>query len=207
MFFNVLMRLYLCGHAVSPRLSNFEQALSSNESVTEWDDAETALRAANYHLRHLSQAWSQVLSREVYHMSMGNLVDTVFTLFLSPVLRAGAITDPASRFVHSLFLDATVVAAEFFVGPQSSSTSCTALGGTTPANTDVNSQVASRYSTLFDKLQAVGRFMIMRLDDIQRGLEEGVFRSVTAKELSHLISAAFDESEKRMALLNALASK
>ena len=53
------------------RLASFEQALSSNESVTEWDDAKTASRAALYHLRHLSQSWSQVLSREVYHLAIG----------------------------------------------------------------------------------------------------------------------------------------
>ena len=56
---------------ISPRLASFEQALSSNESVMEWDDAETALRAALYHLRHLSQSWSQVLARDVYHLAIG----------------------------------------------------------------------------------------------------------------------------------------
>ncbi|KAL7517866.1 hypothetical protein ACHAWX_002747 [Stephanocyclus meneghinianus] len=56
---------------ISPRLAAFEQALSSNESVMEWDDAETALRAALYHLRHLSQSWSQVLARDVYHLAIG----------------------------------------------------------------------------------------------------------------------------------------
>jgi len=56
---------------ISPRLTSFKEALSSNESVTEWDDAETALRAALYHLRHLCQSWRQVLSREVYHLTIG----------------------------------------------------------------------------------------------------------------------------------------
>ena len=56
---------------ISPRLTSFKEALSSNESVSEWDDAETALRAALYHLRHLAQSWSQVLSREVYHLAIG----------------------------------------------------------------------------------------------------------------------------------------
>lgn len=139
---------------------------------------------------------------------MGNLVDTIFTLFLGPVLKAEAITEPASRFVHSLFLDAARGAAEMFlVGtPITSATSARMVGGTS-TNMENNFQVASKYSTLFDKLQAAGKFMVMRLDDIQRGLEEGVFRSVTARELSHLISAAFGESEKRTILLNALASK
>jgi hypothetical protein len=34
-----------------------------------------------------------------------------------------------------------------------------------------------------------------------------VFRSVTARELSHLITAAFDDSSKRSKLLNELASR
>lgn len=190
---------------LSPRLENFEPALGSNESVTEWDDAETALRAAMYHLRHLSQAWNQVLSREVYHLSMGNLVDTVFTLFLGPVLKADDITDPASRFVHSLFLDAARGAAEMFSARMSISSS---NNMSAPVNNmEEQFKVAGKYTTVFNKLQAVGGFMVMRLDDIQRALGEGVFQSVTARELAHLISACFDESEKRTALLNALASK
>lgn len=56
---------------ITPRIASFKESLSSNESVSEWDDAETALRAALYHLRHLSQSWSQVLSREVYHLAIG----------------------------------------------------------------------------------------------------------------------------------------
>lgn len=59
---------------ISSRLASFREALSSNESVTEWDDAESALRAALYHLRHLSQSWSQVLPRDVYHLAIGTLV-------------------------------------------------------------------------------------------------------------------------------------
>lgn len=59
---------------ISPRLASFKQALSSNESVSEWDDAETALRAALYHLKHLSQSWSQVLACEVYHLAIGEFL-------------------------------------------------------------------------------------------------------------------------------------
>jgi len=189
---------------VSPRLANFERALCSNESVSEWDDAETALSAALYHLRHLSQAWSQVLSRGVYHLAMGNLVDTVFSLFLDLVLTAEAITDPASRFVHSLFLDAARGAAEMFL--VGAPTSDVTMSMDTQQNMDERFKIAHKYATLFDKLNAIGQFMIMRLDDVQRGLEEGLFRSVKAKELAHLVDATFDESDKRKSLLKALAA-
>lgn len=191
---------------VAPRLASFKEALSSNESVTEWDDADTALRASLYHLRHLSQAWKQVLARDVYHMSMGNLIDLVLTLFLDPVLKAGDITESASRFVHSLFLDAARGSADLFL--VDSADSQMMLDGTsTDFRQQRNFQLAKKYSNLFDKAQAVGQFMCMRLDEIQRGLEEGVFRSVTARELSHLVIAAFDDSIKRATLLSNLASR
>ncbi len=173
----------------------FTKALGSNESVSEWDEADTALKAALHHLRHLSNAWKKVLSRNVYHIAMGNLVDTVFVLFLEAVLKASEISDPASRFVHYLFLEAVKSSAEVFRTDESVE--------------DVEGlfKVAAKHAVEFEKLQAVGQFMVMRLDDIQRGLEEGKFRCVKAKELSHLIAAAFDDSEKRRSLLNSLTSK
>ena len=146
-----------------------------------------------------------MLSRTVYHMTMGNLVDMILTLFLDPVLKAKDITEPASRFVHSLFLDIAKGTAEMFVGDK-------IPNAKTPSDGLVNAreehfEVAKKYCTLFEKSQAVGQFMPMRLDEVQRGLELGVFQSVTAQELSHLISAAFDESMKRNTLLNELASR
>ena len=76
----------------------------------------------------------------------------------------------------------------------------------TQQNMDERFKIAHKYATLFDKLNAIGQFMIMRLDDVQRGLEEGLFRSVKAKELAHLVDATFDESDKRKSLLKALAA-
>ena len=137
-------------------------------------------------------------------MHPGHLVDTIFTLILDPILSAEAITDASSRFVHSLFLEAAKGASEVFLVGESDA----------PINPACNSvetgqlvKVAVKYPMLFDKLQCIGQLMIMRLDDITRGLEDGVFRSVTEKELSHLIMASYDESAKRNALLKALASK
>ena len=179
--------------SVSPRLTtSFTKALGSNESVSEWDDAETALKAAIHHLRHLSQAWKKVLSRNVYHIAMGNLVDTVFVLFLEPVMKAFEISDPASRFVHYLFLEAVKSSAELFRTDDSSE------------DAEGLFKVAATHAVEFEKIKAVGQFMLMRLDDIQRGLEEGKFSCIKAKELSHLVAAAFDESEKRRSLLNSL---
>lgn len=139
-------------------------------------------------------------------MSMGNLIDLVLILFLDPVLKAGDITESASRFVHSLFLDAARGSAGLFLVDSADSQMMP-----DETSTDLRQQrifqVAKKYSNLFDKAQAVGQFMCMRLDEIQRGLEEGVFRSVTARELSHLVIAAFDDSVKRATLLSNLASR
>lgn len=165
-------------------------ALGSNESVSEWDDAETALRAALRQLLRISQTWKKVLSRSVYCIAMGNLVDTVFVLFLDPLLKATEISDPASRFVHYLLLEATRSSAELFRTDEGNE------------NEEELFSAAAKYANEFEKMQAIGQFMIMRLDDIQRGLEEGTFRCVKAKELSHLLMATFDESEKRRYLLN-----
>ena len=144
-------------------------------------------------------------------MSMGNMTDVVITLFLDPVLKAEAITEPASRFVHSLFLDMARGLAEMFLVDGEGYVSENANSNDMDADNNTTQQqqqfhVAKTYSTLFDKSQALCHFMPMHLDEIQRGLEEGAFRSVTARELSHLIGSAFDESEKRRALLNALAA-
>ena len=205
--------------AVSPRLTDFQKALASNESVSEWDEADTARRAALYHLRHLSQAWSKVLSRQVYHMSMGNLIDLILSLFFDPIIKAEDISEVASKFVHSLLLDLGRGGAEMFLVDSSQGG---AMGGDGDMSARHNHQVAAsaendaqqrrftltkKYSALFDKSQAVRQFMTMRLTEVERGLEEGVFCSVTAKELMHLIPAAFDHSEQRTVLLNALASK
>ena len=180
-------------YSVSPRLVTFTDALGSNEPVSEWDDAETALKAALHHLQHLSQVWKTVLSRHVYHIAMGNLVDTAFIMFLETVLKAEEISEPASRFVHYLFIEAVKSSTEVF--------------RTDETGADGLSEIASKNAVEFGKLEAVGLFMVMRLDDIERGLEEGTFRCLKAKELSKLISAAFDESDKRRRLLNLLTSR
>jgi hypothetical protein len=198
---------------VAPRLVSFQEALTSNESVTEWDDADTALRAALFHMRHLSQSWKLVLARNVYCMAMGNLVDMILILFVDPVLKSDAITEAASRFIHSLFFDAVRGVADFFVIESSegsmkqTNSSNESFSGNDNTVQERSIQLTKKYSTLLAKTRAVGNFMVMRLDEIQRGLEEGTFCSVNARELSHLITAAFDNSEKRTILLNDLASR
>ena len=183
---------------VAPRLANFEAGLASDESVSEWDDAESALRAAMHHLRHLSRTWSPVLPRRVYHAAVGDLAELVLVLLLGPVLAAREVAEPASRFVHSLLLDSVGGVAGLFLPADGTPGGGNDDGGRRAA--------AGRHTPSLGRVEAVGHFMRMNLDEVRRGLEGGAFRCVTARELSGLVSAAFDESERRAAMLSTLAA-
>jgi len=162
---------------VGSRIKLLGEAMRENEDVAEWTDAEVALTSGRNHLRHLSQAWKTILSKEIYARSMGQLVDTLFNFYLDRIMEAKDISEPASHFVSALFHNAT--------------RSMSDLVDTSP---------------LWDRFIAVGRFMDMNLADIQNALAEGVFRSITAQELTRLITATFDRSERRERLLKILAN-
>lgn len=176
---------------ISPRLQYLRDALGSSEGVVEWSDAETALTAGLYHLRHLSQAWKSILPSEVFFITMGSLVDHLFSLFLDKVLGTTDISVQASQFVCGLFQSALRGISELF--EQDDNTKSDSL-----------SKKISKYSILHDKFVAVGKFMNMNLSDINSSLSEGVFRSVTGAELSRLVTAVFSDSERRAKLLRLL---
>jgi len=176
---------------VSPRLEYLTEALRSNESVVELTDAETALTAGLYHLRHLTQAWKNLLSHDDYCGTIGTLVDTLFTLYLDQVMKAKDISEPSCQFVNVLFRDATRGVIEFFDSSPSQETF----------------KEATRYCSAWLKFTAIGKFMDMSLADITEGLSEGTFRYVTGAELSRLIMAVYTDSEKRQKLLQLLSSE
>lgn len=163
---------------VGARVKLLGQALQSNESLMEWNDAETALKAGLHHLKHLSQGWKPVLSHEVYNSSIGFLVDTMFGLFLDQILSATDITESACHFLSSL--------------------TSSAMQGVLPMVSTTKH---------WDRFSAVGRFMEMSLVDVHVALSHGVFASVTGPELSRLIRATFGDSEKRRGLLKALSAE
>eukprot|EP00978_Attheya_sp_CCMP212_P034347 scaffold143527_cov65-Attheya_sp.AAC.1 len=175
---------------VASRLEMLGKAVESNENVTEWTDAETALTAGLYHLRHIAQAWRPILSHDVFARAMGNLVDTLLLFFLDQIMKAKGISVPASHFLSALFRDAIRGTADLFDG----------------SSYEKKIKAASTNCELWDRFIAVGKFVDMSLADINVGLSEGVFKSVTGSELSQLILAAFDHSDKRAKLLHALAS-
>ena len=167
---------------VGSRVTMFGASLKSNESLREWVDAETAMKAGIYHAKHLSQAWRSVLSVEVHRRSMGFLIDAIFNIFLDQMFQAIDISEPASHCVSSIFR----------LGMQ---------GALDVTGNDVSGCLS------WDRFSAVGRFMDMSLADINVALSGGVFRAVKAQELSRLITATFDDSEKRRGLLHALAAE
>ena len=178
---------------VSPRLAYLSDALRSNEGVVEWSDAETAVTAGLYHLRHLSQAWKSMLAHDVYCITMGSIIDALFTLYLDKILRANDITVPSCHFVSQLFQNLLRGIAELSVSP-------------TAININTKDDGVEKFCTLHHKFCAVGKFMDMSLADINMGLSEGMFRSVTGAELSKLVHAVFEDSEKRRKLLHLLES-
>lgn len=191
---------------VGARISILRDALRANESVVEWTDAETALTAGTYHLRHLSQAWRPVLSHDIYSQAMGNLVDTIFSLYLDQVLAAHDISEPAGNFIGALFRNATRNLSELFEEDHVGSAGVSALASARQSIGESSSVKIAKASLYGEKFDAVGRFMFMSLTDINAGLGDGIFKSVTGQELSKLIVAAFDDSQKRADTLRLLSA-
>ena len=192
---------------VGARISILRDALRANESVVEWTDAETALTAGTYHLRHLSQAWRPVLSRDIYSQAMGNLVDTIFSLYLDQVLAAHDISEPAGNFIGALFRNATRNLSELFAEDYLGYAGGSALASASRQSAGESSSIKIAKASLYgEKFDAVGRFMFMSLTDINAGLGDGTFKSVTGQELSKLIVAAFDDSQKRADTLRLLSA-
>ena len=169
-------------NTIGPNIELLADALQSNESLSEWTDAEEAMTKALYQVERLAKVWKPVLADGVFSRSIGYLMDTIFNLYLDQVLKATGISEPASRFAGALFRR----------GMQSGATM---LGNDTEG------------CRAWDRFSAVGRFMDMSLSDIQVALADGVFRSVTGGELSKLIVATFDDTQKRHNLLQALAKE
>ena len=170
---------------VLQRVGNLMLTLRMNEEVVEWSEAETGVRAAHYHLRHLSMAWINILSQDIYSRAMGSLIDALLNMLLDEVMKAHDISEVASHFIGTLFTNA-MKGSELFPDGE---------------------KEAKKYCSLWDKFNAVRQFMHMSLANISASLSQGSFRSVTGPELSHLIKAAFDDSEKRRSILLALSSE
>ena len=166
---------------VGNRITLFGKALASDESLHEWSEAETALAAGIYHIRHLVQAWKPILSAQVFCRSVGYLADAIFSLYLNQVHQASDISSSGCNFCAALFARATKEIGRLMENDTSG-------------------------SQVWEHFDAVGKFMDMSLSEIEAALTNGVFRQVGGQELSKLIKAAFDDTPKRRALLNVLSN-
>ncbi|CAB9509858.1 Centromere/kinetochore protein zw10 homolog [Seminavis robusta] len=167
---------------VGKRITIFGKSLRSDEILAEWSEAETALAAGLYHIRHLSENWNMILSHDIFVRSVGYLADTLFTIYLEQVTSASDISESACHFVSALFSKATNTLGGFLGGDKSG-------------------------SAVWGRFEAIGRFMDMTLLDIQNNLANGAFRDVSGQELKRLITATFDDGPKRQRLLQALSSQ
>jgi centromere/kinetochore protein ZW10 len=155
------------------------ESLRSDEIVSEWSEAEAAVAAGLYHLGHLNKAWRPVLSYDVLTRSIGYLADVLFSLLLDQIMKASDISTPACQFVNAQFEKVVKEVDNMTEGDRTG-------------------------SQLMDRFFAIGRFMDMSLADIETNLSEGLFRSISAPELSKLIMACFNDSPNRKKLLKLL---
>jgi hypothetical protein len=167
---------------VGSRITYLGQALQSRESLHEWSEAETALAAGSYHLRHLSQAWKPILSTQVFCRSMGYLADVLITLYWNQVTQATSISPSARHFLLGVFRK---------------------------ASDDLSSLMEGNFegSNEWQRFSALVQFLdLPHLSHIQAALTNGVFRQVASVELAKWIQATFEESGERRVLLQNLAT-
>lgn len=181
---------------VGSRITYLGQALQSNESLHEWSEAETALAAGIYHLRHLAQSWRPILSQRIFAQSMGHLADIVLTLYwkqVTPQSSSIVISANARHFLLGLFRKASEDLNELFGKGHSSS---------------LPQRCIEDCSSEWGRFQALVQFLDMsNLTQVQVALANGVFRQVAGFELSRWIQAVYHEDRpERRILLQSLSS-
>ncbi len=175
---------------VGNRISYLGQALQSNESLQEWSEAETALAAGIYHLRHLAQSWRPILSKRIFCQSIGHLMDVILTLYWKQVTHSARVITPNARhFLLGLFRKACQELKELFVAPKPQ-----------PSVEDCSSE--------WGRFQALIEFLdTPNLSQLQAALASGVYRQVAGQELARLIEAMYPQATpERLALLQSLSS-
>jgi protein transport protein DSL1/ZW10 len=171
---------------VGSRISLFGQALRSDEALLEWTEAETALAAGTYHLRHIAQAWKPILSPKIFLRAVGFLVDVVLSLYLNEISKASHISPTASQFSGALFHKAAVNMLEL-------------LG---------SEARALKYSMKWGRFQATLFFLGLKsLSQVKEALSSGVFVQMSSQDLSKLVQVSFPvDTPHRRAILSSIAS-
>ena len=194
---------------VGERIGYLGAALQSHESLLEWSEAETALAAGVYHLRHLAQSWRPILSRRIFSQCMGQLADVILNLFWKQVVVVGGGGRPSAGPVKSGSMMMTPNARHFLLGLfRQASQDLKDLFLPSSPHHPPQSPEGCRLEDCcseWSRFEALVQFLDMsHLSQVELALASGVFRPVAALELSHLIHAAFVDSSERQALLNSL---
>ncbi|KAL3920437.1 MAG: hypothetical protein SGILL_003264, partial [Bacillariaceae sp.] len=170
---------------VGSRITLFGKAMRSNESLQEWTEAETALAAGTYHLRHLAQAWKPILSPSVFLRTVGYLANILIEMYLNQMIGATIISQEASQFASALFHKGAADIAQV-VGEEN---------------------LASKYVVEWGHFQGVGKFLGLRnLAQVEQALSSGRFSHLESQELARLVRAVFDDTPHRQSLLGSIAS-
>jgi len=163
--------------AFSSRTDSFGASLQSHHFVSEWSDFEAAVTDSLQHVRDLARVFKPLLSEEIYLKSIAYLADTVYDMILEQVFRAHKISSNAKQFVAA---------------------QCVKVNGSESiANVSLDSALQGRF-------KAVGLFLDMSLNEIEKGLGDGSFQKVTTVELAKLISCCHLDSAERSRLLQML---
>lgn len=194
---------------VGERIGYLGQALASHEPVQEWSDAEKALTAGLYDLRHLAKSWRPpLLERAIFGKSMGHLADVILALYWKQVESARTMTPPARHFMLGLFRQAGQELEELILQKeQPDMTSIIRGGRPSPRNGEKEQAYLRECCTEWGRFQALIRFLDMgHLDQVETALSSGIFRHLTVPALTHLVHIAHPESRARQGLLQQLDS-
>ena len=168
---------------------------------------EAAVAACLHHLHHLANLWQPVLSRRVYRLCMGRLLEHATTPLLKAVLGARDIAESATHRIHAALGDLGR-AKDALLGPDGDPVRI-AVGDEAGAASS-----AAGASDCCDSEEGLGAWwlrlctvrdlMVWRLDEINEHLAQGTFRHLSAEELCRLLEALFEDSPKLQRTLTAV---
>ena len=158
-------------------VSTLSQSLDSKAIVSVWSEAEVAVDKGVRQLQHLSTTWAPVLATNIRKKSLTFLSDVLMGVILEQVLAAKTFSPAAIEFLQALF-------------SKTKDQVCRSILSTPPS-----SHVWSRWVAVHRLLQRHA---------LAAGLSEGVFESLTTKELCGLVQAVFADDPQRQRLLERL---
>ena len=132
-----------------------------------------------------SEQWQDVLQDVVYERSMGHLLECTLRSIMKPVLEADTIAVSSGSEICRIFGSLQKVKNTF--------------GSPAPDHEQM-----TKFAGSWDKFVALTDLMEYSLSEISEMLSASKFASFTENEMTNLIKALFEDSEKRKAVLSAI---